>query len=59
MKERNIKRFEQRQLELDKSFESHCAMCDQRYTNRENILLPPKELYARLSPDSITGRPIV
>lgn len=54
MKERNIKRFEQRQLELDKSFESHCAMCDQRYTNRENILLPPKELYAMAKELNIT-----
>ena len=46
MKERNIELFKQSQLGLDDTFKFHCTMCGRCCINREDILLPPRDLYA-------------
>lgn len=56
MKERNITRFEQRQLGLDDTFRFHCTMCGKCCINREDILLPPRDLYAMAKELNLTPK---
>ena len=56
MKERNIPRFEQRRLGIDDTFKFHCTMCGKCCINREDILLPPRDLYAMAKELNLTPK---
>ena len=56
MKERNIELFKQSQLGLDDTFKFHCTMCGRCCINREDILLPPRDLYAMAKELNFTSK---